>query len=258
MRRHVVFGNWKMNTTTTGALELARAVAKGTAGTAVEVGVCPPFVYVSAVAQALKGSHVRVGAQDVYFEKEGAFTGEVSTAMLVDAGATHVIVGHSERRHVIGETDELINRKVASALAAGLSVIFCVGELLAEREAGRTQDVLSSQIVRGLAGLRLARGGGLIVAYEPVWAIGTGKTATARQAQEAHAFIRKLLAREHGGETAAKIPIQYGGSVKPENACELMREPDVDGALVGGASLKADAFVAIVEAAARAMRERKE
>ena len=251
MRRLVVFGNWKMNTNGVGAVELASAVGRGVAGTAVEVGVAPPFVYLSAVGQALKGTDVALAAQNVYFEKAGAFTGEVNVDMLLDVGASHVIIGHSERRHVMGESDELINRKVQASLAGGLSVILCVGELLEEREAERTQDVLREQISSGLAGVSLDGDRGLIVAYEPVWAIGTGKTATTEQAQDAHAFIRGLLADAYGGGKADAIRIQYGGSVKPKNAFELMSQPDVDGALVGGASLEADAFKAIVEEAAR-------
>ena len=251
MRKLVVFGNWKMNTTAREAVDLASAVAKETAGTRVEVGVCPPFVHVPRVAEAIRGTHVAVGAQNVYFEEKGAFTGEVSCGMLKDAGATHVIVGHSERRHVMGESDELISKKVKAALDAGLVVILCVGELLAEREAGKTNDVLRVQIERGLADPGSATAGNLVVAYEPVWAIGTGKTATSDQAQEAHVFIRDLLEKTLGPEQAAAIRIQYGGSVNPENAFDLMSQADVDGALVGGASLKADSFAGIVREAGK-------
>ena len=249
MRKLVVFGNWKMNTTAREGVDLAGAVAKETAGTGVEVGVCPPLVYVSCVAEAVGGTHVAVGAQNVHFEEKGAFTGEVSCGMLKDAGATHVVIGHSERRHVMGESDELINKKLKAALDAGLVAILCVGELLEEREGGKTNDVLRVQIEKGLAGVGNATAENLIVAYEPVWAIGTGKTATTAQAQEAHVFIRGLLAKALGGEPASAIRIQYGGSVKPENACELMSQTDVDGALVGGASLKADSFVGIIREA---------
>jgi len=251
MRKLVVFGNWKMNTTAPEGVELARAVAKETAGAAVEVGVCPPFVYVPCVAEAVGGTHVAVGAQNVYFEEKGAFTGEVSCGMLKDAGATHVIIGHSERRHVMGENDELIGKKVKAALDAGLVVILCVGELLEQREAGKTNDVLRVQIEKGLANAAGATADNLIVAYEPVWAIGTGKTATSDQAQEAHVFIRGLLVNTLGADRAAAIRIQYGGSVKPENAFELMSQADVDGALVGGASLKADSFAGIIREAAK-------
>ena len=231
---------------------MVAAVAKDTAGTDIEVGVCPPFVYLPTIVETAAGSHVAVGAQNVYSEPKGAFTGEVSTDMLKDVGVTHVIIGHSERRHVFGESDDLINRKVKAALDAGLVVILCVGELLEEREAGKTNEVLRVQIEKGLDGVAGVDATSLIVAYEPVWAIGTGKTATSDQAQEAHAFIRGLLVERFGPELAGALRIQYGGSVKPENACELMSQPDVDGALVGGASLKAEPFVGIVREAGRA------
>jgi len=254
MRKLVVFGNWKMNTTAREGVELATTVAKETAGVGVEVGVCPPFVYVPRIAEAVRGTHVAVGAQNVYFEEKGAFTGEVSCGMLKDAGATHVIIGHSERRHVMGESDELISRKVKAALDAGLAVILCVGELLQEREAGRTNDILRVQIETGLSDAEGATADNLIVAYEPVWAIGTGKTATSDQAQEAHVFIRGLLGATLDAERAAAVRIQYGGSVKPENAFELMSQADVDGALVGGASLKADSFAGIIREAGKVER----
>ena len=253
MRQLVVFGNWKMNTSAEVGRDLVAAVARDTGGTDIEVGVCPPFVYLPAMVEAAAGSHIAVGAQNVYFEPKGAFTGEVSTDMLKDVGVTHVIIGHSERRHVFGESNDLINKKVKAALDAGLVVILCSGELLEDREAGKTNDVLRTQIEKGLDGVALADAQSLIVAYEPVWAIGTGKTATTDQAQEAHAFVRGLLAERLGPELAGALRIQYGGSVKPENARELMSQPDVDGALVGGASLKAASFVGIVREAERAM-----
>jgi len=250
MRRKFIAGNWKMYTTAATARELASAVAGGV-GVAprVTVAVCPPFPYLIPVADALWGTAVSLGAQNVYPEKEGAFTGEVSPSMLVDAGCRYVIVGHSERRHVLGEGDPLINRKVHAAQAAGLQVILCVGETLAEREANRTEAVLETQLTAGLAGVTAAGVDGLVIAYEPVWAIGTGKNATPAQAQEAHAFIRDRVGRMFGEKPAAALPIQYGGSVKPENAATLLSQPDVDGALVGGASLKAESFLAIVRAA---------
>jgi len=251
MRKLIVFGNWKMNTDARGAVELAGAVGEGVKGTSVEVGVAPPFVYLSAVGQAVKDTNVALAGQNVYFETAGAFTGEVNVDMLLDVGASHVIIGHSERRHVMGESDELINRKVKASLEGRLAVILCVGELLEEREAGKTRDVLRRQITSGLVGVSLDAGRKLILAYEPVWAIGTGKTATAEQAQEAHAFIRGLLAEAYGEAKAEDIQIQYGGSVKPKNAYELLSQADVDGALVGGASLEADSFVAIVSEAAK-------
>ncbi|HKI33874.1 MAG TPA: triose-phosphate isomerase [Gemmataceae bacterium] len=250
MRKKFIAGNWKMYTTAATARELASAVARGVGAEArVSVAVCPPFPYLIPVAEALRGSSVALGAQNVYPEKEGAFTGEVSPPMLLDVGCRYVIVGHSERRHVLGENDALINRKVHAALAAGLQVILCVGETLREREADRTEAVLETQLSGGLAGLTAERLAPLVIAYEPVWAIGTGKNATPEQAQEAHAFIRRRVGQTFGEKTASALPIQYGGSVKPENAATLLGQPDVDGALVGGASLKADSFLAIVRAA---------
>jgi triosephosphate isomerase len=250
MRQPFVAGNWKMFTSAASARDLAAGVAKGVASqSSVRVAVCPPFPYLSLVAKALRGSSVALGAQNCYQEKEGAFTGEVSPAMLLDVGCRWVILGHSERRHVLGESDSFINRKIKAAQAAGLGVIFCVGETLREREANRTESVLDTQLTGGLDGLDSAAVAKIVVAYEPVWAIGTGKNATPDQAQQAHAFIRRQIGRRFGEETAGSLPIQYGGSVKPENAASLLGQPDVDGALVGGASLKAEQFLAIVSAA---------
>jgi len=227
-----------------------RAIVRGLgAENRVDVAVCPPFPYLSQIAEALHGSPVGLGAQNLYPEKEGAFTGEVSPTMLLDVGCRYVILGHSERRHKLGESDAFINQKVRAALAAGLQVIFCVGETLQEREANRTEAILESQLVHGLGALKGDQLGGLVIAYEPVWAIGTGRNATPEQAQEAHAHIRRRIARSFGEERADALPIQYGGSVKAENAGALMACPDVDGALVGGASLQADQFLAIVRAA---------
>jgi triosephosphate isomerase len=252
MRKKFIAGNWKMYTTAATARELASAVARGVgAETRVTVAVCPPFPYLIPVAEALRGSQVTLGAQDVNGEKEGAFTGEVSAPMLLDVGCRYVIVGHSERRHVLHENDALINRKVQAALAAGLQVILCVGETLDERESTRTEAVLDTQLSGGLAGLTPERLTDLVIAYEPVWAIGTGRNATPQQAQEAHAFIRRRVGQMFGEKTASALPIQYGGSVKPDNAALLLNQPDVDGALVGGASLKADSFLAIVKAGIR-------
>jgi len=251
MRKTFVAGNWKMNTDSQSAVTLAKAVAGGSAGLAGKtVAVCPPFVYLSAVAVAIKGTSVALGSQDVYFEANGAFTGEISTAMLKDVGCTYVICGHSERRHVIRETDELINRKVKAALAGGLRPIFCVGELLAERDTGRTEVVVDRQMKAGLAGVSAAQMASVTIAYEPVWAIGTGRTATPQQAQEVHAFIRNRLAGMYDKQVADQTCIQYGGSVKPSNAGDLMGQPDVDGLLVGGASLKAEDFLGILRASA--------
>jgi triosephosphate isomerase len=249
MRKKFIAGNWKMFTTAATARELASAVARGVDGeTRVSVAVCPPFPYLLPVAEVLRGSSVALGAQDVYAEKEGAFTGEVSPAMLLDVGCRYVIVGHSERRHILHEGDALINRKLHAALAAGLRAILGVGETLAEREANRTEAVLDTQLSAGLAGLTADQLAGVVLAYEPVWAIGTGHNATPAQAQEAHAFLRRRVGEMFGEKAASALPIQYGGSVKPDNAAALLGQPDVDGALVGGASLQADSFLAIVRA----------
>ena len=249
MRTKFIAGNWKMFTNTTTARELAGAVVKGLgAESRVHVAVCPPFPYLVAVAEMLRGTPISLGAQNVYAEKEGAFTGEVSPAMLLDVGCRYVILGHSERRHVLGESDAFINRKVHAALTAGLRVILCVGELLAERQAQCTEQVLDTQISQGLAGLMADQFANLVIAYEPVWAIGTGQVATPEQAQAAHAFIRQRVGQLFSDKTAAALVIQYGGSVKPDNAATLLKLPDVDGALVGGASLKADQFLGIVRA----------
>jgi len=252
MRKPFVAGNWKMNTDSHSSMELAKRVASGSsqvAGHSVTVGVFPPFVYLQSVAKTLSASSIAVGAQDVYFETEGAFTGEISASMLKDIGCSCVLCGHSERRHVVGETDELINKKVAAALAGGLLPILCVGELLAERDAGQTEQVVTRQLKNGLADLSVEKISAVTIAYEPVWAIGTGRTATPQQAQEAHDFIRKLLAQMYDEPLAEEIRILYGGSVKPANAADLMRKPDVDGLLVGGASLNAEDFLAIIQAA---------
>jgi triosephosphate isomerase len=219
------------------------------AGRSVDVAVIPPFVYLQAVVRALNRSHIAVGAQDMYYEEKGAFTGEISTSMLKDTGCIYVLCGHSERRHVMGESDELVNRKVSAAICGGLLPIFCVGEKLEEREASQTNEVVTRQIKRGLAGLDVEKVSAVTIAYEPVWAIGTGRTATPQQAQEVHAMIRKLLGQIYDAQLAEEIRILYGGSVKPGNASELMREQDIDGLLVGGASLNADDFVAIIKAA---------
>jgi triosephosphate isomerase len=251
MRKPFAAGNWKMNTNSRTGVELAKRLAEGasdSAGHDVTVAICPPFVYLQAVAKALNGSNIALGAQDVYFEPDGAFTGEISVSMLKDIGCTYSICGHSERRHVIGETDELINKKVKAAINGGLLPILCVGELIEERQAGQTNDVVIRHVEKGLAGLGEEKIKAVTIAYEPVWAIGTGLTATPDQAQEVHEFIRELLGKMYNEEIADEIRILYGGSVKPSNAADLMRQPDVDGTLVGGASLKADDFLAIIEA----------
>jgi triosephosphate isomerase len=253
-RRKFVCGNWKMHKTAGEAAALVRELAAGIAdasgGGKVQVAVAPPFTSLFAVANALPGTGMELAAQDVHWEAQGAFTGEVSAAMLADACCTHGIVGHSERRQLFGETDEAVRKKAAALLAAKVRPIVCVGETLAEREASRTLEVVGRQVRAGLQGLSQDQLAQVTVAYEPVWAIGTGKTATSAQAQEVHAAIRAIL-RELGGAVGDQMRIQYGGSVKPENAAELMSQPDVDGALVGGASLKAKDFLAIVKGALR-------
>lgn len=249
-RKKFVAGNWKMNTTQASGVELAKALVKEVGNLdAVDIAVCPPFVYLAAVAEAVKGSRIAVGAQNLYFENEGAFTGEISSSMLKDVGCKYVILGHSERRHLLGESDELINRKNLKALSAGLLPIFCVGELLEERNAGKTNDVVRRQVQIGMEGINAQDALKVTIAYEPVWAIGTGVTATPQQAQDVHAFIRGLLKDKYGIEVANAIRIQYGGSVKPGNAKELLGQADIDGALVGGASLKAADFVGIIKGA---------
>jgi triosephosphate isomerase len=230
------------------ARELAAGIRKALEGAPPEpeVVLCPPFPALAAVREALEGSPLRLGAQNMHWESKGAYTGEVSPPMLKDVGCTHVILGHSERRHILGETHEMINRKVKAALAAGLTPIFCIGELLEERTMGVTYEVVERQMSKGLDGIPAEDLPRVVVAYEPVWAIGTGRTATPRQAQEVHHYVRKLLARRAGAEAAGRVRILYGGSVKPDNIRELMGEEDVDGALVGGASLEVASFVKIV------------
>ncbi|MFG0330409.1 MAG: triose-phosphate isomerase [Phycisphaerales bacterium] len=250
-RRPIVGGNWKMNTTRSEAVGLADAIASAdTDGSSVEVVVFPPFPYLLAAQESIRDSAVALGAQDVYFEPNGAFTGEVSVSMLQDCGCKWVLCGHSERRHVLGEDDALINRKVRAARAAGLNVILCVGETLKQREAGETDAVNVSQLHRGLDGLTETDLSGVVIAYEPVWAIGTGRTASPADAQRAHEVIRATLAELCTNAVAERTRIQYGGSVKPNNAAELFAQPDIDGGLIGGASLKSADFVAIVQAAA--------
>jgi len=247
----VIAGNWKMNKTVGDAVALAQALkADLTAVKAVEVVVCPTFTSLHAVGQELKGSSIAMGGQNCYREQSGAFTGEISPQMLLDVGCQWTIIGHSERRQIFLESDELLNEKLLFALESGLKVMFCVGETLEERESGDMNAVLERQVVQGLDGLEDAQFKQVVVAYEPVWAIGTGVTASPEQAQEAHDFVRGLVEDNFGEAVAKALRIQYGGSVKPQNAAELISRPDVDGFLIGGASLKASDFVAIVEAAA--------
>ncbi|MFM1902511.1 MAG: hypothetical protein RLZZ440_411 [Planctomycetota bacterium] len=250
-RTPIVAGNWKMNLDRAAAEALAAAVA-GRRGEAagVDLVLCPPALYIPPVvaAVATAGGDVAVGGQNAHDKTSGAFTGEVAPQMLVDAGCRYVILGHSERRTLFGETDAMVNAKAKAALAAGLTPIVCVGETLEEREAGRTEAVVTSQVQGSLAGLGAEGLAKTVIAYEPVWAIGTGKVATPEQAQEVHALIRSLLPALSSAEVAATVRIQYGGSVKPDNAGQLAACPDIDGALVGGASLKADDFLAIAAA----------
>lgn len=229
------------------AAELSKAVGAENKG--VEVGVCPPAPYLLPVAEKIRGSAIVLGGQNTIPEKPGAFTGEVAIEMLLDVGCQWVILGHSERRQFFGDTDEVINKKVAAALERGLKVIFCIGELLADRQGGRTEAVLETQLVKGLQGLAANQMDRVVIAYEPVWAIGTGVTASPEQAEETHAFIRKWLVGRFDQSVADATRIQYGGSVKGDNAKDLLAKPNIDGALVGGASLKADQFMAIVGAA---------
>lgn len=247
-RRPLMAGNWKMHKTISEAVDLAKKLkaAAPAASPDREALVCPPFTAIAAVAEALRGSGVSVGAQNMSDNLQGAFTGEVSPAMAKDAGAAFVILGHSERRSLYGETDAFINRKTLLALGQGLTPIVCVGETLAEREAGRTLAVVETQVRGSLAGLTAAQMEQTVVAYEPVWAIGTGKTASPEQAQEVHAMIRELLGRLQTAGSAAKVRILYGGSVKPDNVDALMSQPDIDGGLVGGASLKAEDFIRLM------------
>lgn len=237
-----------MNCTKSSAVALARAVAAGVAAyPSVRVGVAPPFVYLDAVGEVLAGSRVTLGAQDCYIEKNGAFTGEISAEMLLDLGVTFCLAGHSERRHVLFEPPELVSRKAHTIYASGLTLVHCVGEKLEERDAGRTLEVCRKQLDE--LSSAMSDPTRLVIAYEPVWAIGTGRNATAAQAQEVHAFLRDELARRFSRDYADRVVIQYGGSMKPDNARELLSQPDVDGGLIGGASLKAETFLPIVAAA---------
>ena len=253
MRKPFVAGNWKMNTDSHDAVALAKAIAAESvdalSDNKITIAVCPPSVYLSAVAGALNGSCVGLGAQNVYSEEKGAFTGEVSVSMLKDVGCTYTLIGHSERRHIFGETNDMVNKKVHAAISGGLLPILCVGELLEEREAAKTEEVVKEQLLKGLAGIDAAKMQAVTIAYEPVWAIGTGLTATPEQAQEVHAFIRSILTDLYDASLAEEIRIQYGGSAKASNAAELLSKKDVDGLLVGGASLKAADFMGIIEAA---------
>ena len=250
MRRKVIAGNWKMNNDISATISLITEIKKGVNDqTKAVVIVCPPFTSLETTQTLLKDSQIKYGAQNMYFEESGAFTGEISPLMLKSVGCEYVILGHSERRTIFHETDSIINKKIKTAVKHNLKPIFCIGETLEEREKGITFEVCERQVRQGLEGLSESELSNLIIAYEPVWAIGTGKTATSQQAEEVHLFIRNLVAKLFSKNLADNLVIQYGGSVKPENAKELLSQPDVDGALVGGACLKADSFLKIIEAA---------
>ncbi|QJA05287.1 triose-phosphate isomerase [Thermosulfurimonas marina] len=248
MRRPLIAGNWKMHKTVRETLDYIRRFRDLVSGvTDREIMIAPPFTALYAAGEALAGSSIRLGAQNAHWAEAGAFTGEISPVMLKECGVTYVIIGHSERRHIFGETDEMICKRLSGVMGAGLRPILCIGETLEEREAGKTFEVLERQVKAALQGFAAEDLRELVVAYEPVWAIGTGKTATPEQAQEAQAYVRRLLADFGGKEFAEGIRILYGGSVKPENISALMAQPDVDGALVGGASLDPETFARIVK-----------
>ncbi|MDD3441346.1 MAG: triose-phosphate isomerase [Kiritimatiellae bacterium] len=250
MRKKIVAGNWKMNMTTAEAASLVTALKADLANfREAEVVVCPPFTALATVSELVQGTHIDLGAQNMHWEKGGAYTGEISAGMLRELYCHYVILGHSERRQYFGETDEIVNRKAKAALASSLHPIVCVGETLEQREAGQVESVITTQVQGSLAGLSAKELLDSVIAYEPVWAIGTGKTASSEQAQEVHALIRKVMAGMHDETVAQSVRIQYGGSVKPGNARELFGMPDIDGGLIGGAALDAKSFIDIVRAA---------
>jgi len=248
MRKIIIAGNWKMNKTLSESIELSNLIKRSLYDmTEIEVVLCPPYTSLADVSEVIRDSAVKLGAQDVHWEKEGAFTGEVSCSMLKSVGCEYVIIGHSERRQFFGETNETVNKKAKAALAAGLKPIVCVGEKLEERKSGKTFDVVKDHVENSLAGLSKDEMLKVVIAYEPVWAIGTGVNATKEQAEEVYAYIRQLLKKMYDDGIAKSVRIQYGGSVKPDNISQLIGQEDVDGALVGGASLKADSFIEIVK-----------
>ena len=250
VRRKFIAGNWKMNTTRNEATALAVTIVMAIGKAAkVDVALCPPFVYLDTVREMIADSFIGLGAQNCYHEAKGAFTGEISPQMLVDIGCKYVILGHSERRHIFKESNHDVNRKLAAALSVGLTPIVCVGETLDQRQANQTAAVVREQIEGSLAGLSAEQMLKIVIAYEPVWAIGTGVVATPQQAEDVHADLRRLLEKRYNSQVASAVRIQYGGSVNAENAASLLSQPNIDGALVGGASLKADSFLAIVSAA---------
>ncbi|MDR1952069.1 MAG: triose-phosphate isomerase [Elusimicrobiota bacterium] len=247
MRKPLMAGNWKMNKTISEAIDFTKALKSLVADVSdVEILICPAFTSLSAVYNEIKGGNIKLGAQNLFWENKGAFTGEVSPVMIKDSGCSYVLIGHSERRQYFGETDEKVNKKTKAAFSAGLIPIVCVGETLDEREKNETLKVIETQIKNGLAGLDAEQSRTVVIAYEPVWAIGTGKTATPEQAQEVHNFARKIYSQMYK-DSAEKIRILYGGSVKPDNISTLMQKPDIDGGLVGGASLESDSFAKLVK-----------
>lgn len=248
MRKTIIAGNWKMNKTAAEGKAFVEAFKPLVADVdSVEIVVCPVFTALNAVVEAAAGSNVKVGAQNIHWAENGAYTGEISAEMLKETGVDYVIIGHSERRQYFGETDETVNQRLKAALAAGLTPMVCIGELLEERESGKTEAVMDTQLKGGLAGLKNEEMEKIVIAYEPVWAIGTGKTATPEMAEETHAYIRKVLTDMFGAETAEKIRIQYGGSMKPANSAELIAQTDIDGGLVGGAALEPDTFSELIK-----------
>jgi triosephosphate isomerase len=246
VRKPIIAGNWKMHYNPIEAEKFIQELKPLVINLAVEVVVCPPFIDLPVVLKSLTGSSIKVGAQNMHWEEKGAFTGEISSSMLLSMGVSYVIIGHSERRQYFGETDEIVNKKVKAAFVSGLQPILCVGETLEEREAGKTRDVVQNQVEKGLSGLTGDNVKNLVIAYEPIWAIGTGKTASSDDAEAVISQIRLNLSETYGADAAQELRILYGGSVKPENITELMSKPNIDGALVGGASLKADSFSRIV------------
>jgi len=246
MRIPIIAGNWKMNNTTDEALKLVEGIKAGMGETEVKVVVCCPFTILGQMKKALEGSNIKLGAQNIHWEDNGAYTGEISADMLKEQGVEYVIIGHSERRQYFNETDETVNKKVLKALKEGLFPILCVGETLEERETDKTYDVVKEQILKGLENVEPIAMKDVVIAYEPIWAIGTGKTATPEEANSVIAYIRNVIKEKYGEEISEIVPIQYGGSVKAANATEIMNQTDIDGALVGGASLKAEEFLGIV------------
>ena len=250
MRRKIIAGNWKMNNDLNGTIDLISNLAKSLNNSEIcDIIICPPFTTLSEANSQIKNTVIKLGAQNMYFENEGAYTGEISAKMIKSVGCEFVILGHSERRAIFNESNSLINKKIKKAISSGLKPIFCVGESLEQREKGVTKEIIKTQVTEGLKDISSEEIKTLIIAYEPVWAIGTGRNATPEQAQEVHEFIRSLIKENYSQEIADNMIIQYGGSVKPDNAKDLLSQKDIDGALVGGASLKADSFLGIIRAA---------